>query len=106
MNAVLDYPTWYALVPAFQSPEGNLSALTTVVTQSQQLYASGAFMTGSFLDNHDQARFKHLVSDAAVSSKALSDQLYILNSTTAQLAANAAVWPFIHDGIPIIYNGA
>jgi len=20
--------------------------------------------------------------------------------------ANAAVWPFIHDGIPIIYNGA
>ncbi|KAG2342652.1 glycoside hydrolase family 13 protein [Suillus weaverae] len=86
MNAVLDYPTWYALVPAFQSPEGNLSALTTVVTQSQQLYASGAFMTGSFLDNHDQARFNHLVSDAA-------------------LAANAAVWPFIHDGIPIIYNG-
>ncbi|KAG2738201.1 glycoside hydrolase family 13 protein [Suillus brevipes Sb2] len=86
MNAVLDYPTWYALVPAFQSPEGNLSALTNVVAQSQQLYASGAFMTGSFLDNHDQARFKHLVSDAA-------------------LAANAAVWPFIHDGIPIIYNG-
>ncbi|KAG2065959.1 glycoside hydrolase family 13 protein [Suillus decipiens] len=86
MNAVLDYPTWYALVPAFQSPEGNLSALTTAVTQSQQLYASGAFMTGSFLDNHDQARFKHLVSDTA-------------------LLANAAVWPFIHDGIPIIYNG-
>jgi len=70
MNAVLDYPTWYALVPAFKSPEGNLSALTTVVTQSQQLYFCGAFMTGSFLDNHDQARFKHLVSDAAVSQKA------------------------------------
>ncbi|KAG2086680.1 glycoside hydrolase family 13 protein [Suillus cothurnatus] len=86
MNAVLDYPTWYALVPAFKSPEGNLSALATVVTQSQQLYSCGAFMTGSFLDNHDQARFKHLVSDAA-------------------LVANAAVWPFIHDGIPIIYNG-
>ncbi|KAG0703434.1 glycoside hydrolase family 13 protein [Suillus ampliporus] len=86
MDAVLDYPTWYALVPAFQSPEGNLSALITVVKESQQLYASSAFMTGSFLDNHDQARFKHLVSDAA-------------------LAANAAVWPFIHDGIPMIYNG-
>ncbi|KAG1741821.1 glycoside hydrolase family 13 protein, partial [Suillus paluster] len=86
MDAVLDYPTWNALVPALQSPEGNLSALTTVVKESQQLYASSTFMTGSFLDNHDQARFKHLVSDAA-------------------LAANAAVWPFIHDGIPIIYNG-
>jgi alpha-amylase len=76
MNAVLDYPTWYALVPAFQSPEGNLSALITVVTQSQQLYASGAFMTGSFLDNHDQARFKHLVSDPAVSKGAARSIVY------------------------------
>jgi alpha-amylase len=71
MDAVLDYPTWYALVPAFQSPGGNLSALITVVKQSQELYSGGAFMTGSFLDNHDQARFKFLASDAAVSLKVL-----------------------------------
>lgn len=72
---MLDYPTWYALVPAFQSPAGNLSALITVVKQSQELYASGAFLTGSFLDNHDQARFKFLTSDAAVSLKMMSNQL-------------------------------
>jgi alpha-amylase len=72
MDAVLDYPTWYALIPAFQSPAGNLSALITVVKQSQELYASGAFLTGSFLDNYDQARFKSLTSDAAVSLKVVS----------------------------------
>ncbi|KAG2753480.1 glycoside hydrolase [Suillus brevipes Sb2] len=70
--------------------------LSTVKFVSPQFWQdftreAGVFTIGEALsswssDNHDQARFKHLVSDAA-------------------LAANAAVWPFIHDGIPIIYNG-
>lgn len=71
MDAVLDYPTWYALISAFQSPAGSLSTLITTVKRSQELYASGTFMTGSFLDNYDQARFKFLASDAAVSLKVL-----------------------------------
>ncbi|KAI9572501.1 glycoside hydrolase family 13 protein [Boletus coccyginus] len=61
VNAVLDYPTWFELVPAFVSPQSDFSALKHVVQQSQ-----GA--------------------DPA-------------------LRANAIVWPFIHDGIPIIYYG-
>jgi len=69
MDAVLDYPTWNALIPAFQSPSGSLSALITTIKQSQELYSSGAFMTGSFLDNCDQARFKSLTPDTAVSPK-------------------------------------
>ncbi|KAH0838804.1 glycoside hydrolase superfamily [Lanmaoa asiatica] len=86
MNAVLDYPTWFELVPAFMSPEGDFNALKNIVKQSQGGYTSGAFMTGSFLENHDQPRFGSLTSDPA-------------------LRANAIVWPFIHDGIPTLYYG-
>jgi alpha-amylase len=66
MNAVLDYPTWFELVPAFVSPEGDFNALKTVVQQTQSGYTSGAFMTGSFLENHDHPRFGSLTSDPAV----------------------------------------
>ncbi|KAH7884079.1 glycoside hydrolase family 13 protein [Phlebopus sp. FC_14] len=86
MDAVLDYPTWFELVPAFLSPQGNFSALTDAVQQTQKLYQSGAFMTGSFLENHDQPRFRSMTNDTA-------------------LLANAMVWPFVHDGIPILYYG-
>lgn len=66
MNAVLDYPTWFELVPAFASPEGDFGSLKSIVQQSQNEYTSGAFMTGSFLENHDQPRFGSLTSDRAV----------------------------------------
>ena len=66
MGAVLDYPTWFELVPAFTSPDGNFDALKGIVQQSQSAYSSGAFMTGSFLENHDQPRFGSLTSDPAV----------------------------------------
>ena len=66
MNAVLDYPTWFELVPAFVSPEGDFDALKTIVQQTQRAYTSGAFMTGSFLENHDHPRFGSLTSDPAV----------------------------------------
>lgn len=66
MDAVLDYPTWFELVPAFTSPEGDLDALKNIVQQSQNEYTSGAFMTGAFLENHDQPRFGSLTDDRAV----------------------------------------
>ncbi|KAF8841394.1 glycoside hydrolase family 13 protein [Paxillus ammoniavirescens] len=86
MDAVIDYPTWFELVPAFLSQQGDFDALKNIVKQSQDLYTSGAFMTGSFLENHDQPRFGSLTNDTA-------------------LQANAMIWPFIHDGIPILYYG-
>lgn len=104
MSAVLDYPTWFELVPAFTSSEGDLNALKNIVKKSQGTYASGAFMTGSFLENHDQPRFGSRTSDAAVRAplnRTSSCQLKCL----AQLRANAIVWPFIHDGIPTLYYG-
>jgi len=66
VNAVLDYPTWFELVPAFVSTGSDFNALKHVVQQSQGAYTSGAFMTGSFLENHDQPRFSSLTSDPAV----------------------------------------
>jgi alpha-amylase len=86
LDAVLDYPTWYPLVAGFQTQFGNLSALARVVTTSQGVYKNGLFGTGSFLENHDQPRFPSLSND------------------TARLK-NAIAFPFVHDGIPILYYG-
>jgi len=86
LDAVLDYPTWFPLVAGFQTQFGNLSTLAKVVTTSQGAYKNGLFGTGSFLENHDQPRFPSLSSD------------------TARLK-NAMAFPFVHDGIPIVYYG-
>ncbi|KAI6000939.1 glycoside hydrolase family 13 protein [Pisolithus marmoratus] len=86
MDAVLDYPTWFKLVSAFASPQGNLSSVVDIAIDSQKSYESGAFMTGAFLENHDQPRFGAITNDSA-------------------LRANAMLWPFIYDGIPVLYYG-
>ncbi|KAI0753794.1 glycoside hydrolase superfamily [Fomes fomentarius] len=86
LDSVLDYPTWFSLVSAFQSTSGNLSALAATVAASQSAYKGGELLTGSFLDNHDQPRFQSMVQDDA-------------------LVKNAVTWPFVQDGIPILYYG-
>lgn len=47
--------------------------------------------------NHDQPRYPHLVQDRAVSR--------LLDCADTQLLKNAAVYPFINDGYPIVYQG-
>ncbi|KAI0776563.1 glycoside hydrolase family 13 protein [Trametes elegans] len=86
LDSVLDYPTWYPLVAAFQTTNGNLSALAASVQKAQGSYKNGEFMTGSFLENHDQPRFPSLCKDDA-------------------LIKNAITWPFVQDGVPILYYG-
>ncbi|KAI8992740.1 glycoside hydrolase family 13 protein [Trametes punicea] len=86
LDSVLDYPTWFPLVAAFQTTGGNLTALAATVQQAQASYRNGEFMTGSFLENHDQPRFQSLTQDDA-------------------LIKNAVTWPFVQDGIPILYYG-
>jgi alpha-amylase len=86
LDAVLDYSTWFPLVAAFQTPGGNCSALAAHVSSLQGSFKGGAALTGAFLENHDQPRFPSLANDSA-------------------LAANAFVWPFVGDGIPIMYYG-
>ncbi|KAH9921835.1 glycoside hydrolase family 13 protein [Amylocystis lapponica] len=86
LNSVLDYPTYFPLVSAFQTTGGNMSGLAAAVQQAQATYKNGEFMTGSFLENHDQPRFQSTTTDQA-------------------LVKNAMTWPFVQDGVPILYYG-
>ncbi|KAM5531186.1 hypothetical protein V8D89_015156 [Ganoderma adspersum] len=86
LDGVLDYPTWYSLVTAFANSTGNITDLATKVWDSQARYRTGEFLVGSFLDNHDNPRFMSFVKDHA-------------------LIRNAMAWPFVQDGIPILYQG-
>ena len=67
VDAVLDYPTWFALSAGFLNEQGNLSALVETYQNSQKSYKNGTFSVGSFLENHDQPRYGSLVKDDAVS---------------------------------------
>ncbi|KAI0070668.1 glycoside hydrolase family 13 protein [Panus rudis PR-1116 ss-1] len=86
LSAALDYPAYFALTTGFQSTSGNLSALAAVVQSGQSVYNNGEHYMGSFLENHDNPRFQSLTQDEA-------------------LVKNAMTWPFIQDGIPILYYG-
>jgi alpha-amylase len=86
LDAVLDYSTWTPLVAGFQTPFGNLSALAGNVSALQAKFRGGWASTGQFLDNHDQPRFASLANDT-------------------MLVRNAMAWPYVGDGIPIMYYG-
>ena len=66
IDGVLDYPTWFQLVPAFQTSGGNLSTLPEVIRKAQGAYKTGLFGSGAFSENHDQPRFPSLTNDVAV----------------------------------------
>jgi alpha-amylase len=61
-------------MPAFTSPQGNLSALVSTAVLAQQSYTNGSSLSGSFLENQDQPRFQNITTDEAVSpDKVMSD---------------------------------
>lgn len=74
------------MTDAFSDTNGNFDSLMSTVIESQEKYASGLCMTGSFVENYDQPRFPSFTKDES-------------------LIKNAVTWPFIHDGIPIVYYG-
>ncbi|KAI0042477.1 glycoside hydrolase family 13 protein [Auriscalpium vulgare] len=86
IDAILDYPTYFPLVQAFVSPDGKFSTPVQILQKSQQTYKNGLFRTGSFVENHDQARFPSMTKDVG-------------------RVRNAMTFPFLHDGIPITYYG-
>ncbi|TFK64230.1 glycoside hydrolase family 13 protein [Pluteus cervinus] len=86
INAVLDYPTWFPLTAAFTSTNGSLSALKNAAAATQSNYKGGASTAGLFLENQDQPRFQSITKDQS-------------------LVQNAMAWPFVFDGIPILYYG-
>ncbi|KAL1682231.1 glycoside hydrolase family 13 protein [Schizophyllum commune] len=86
MDGVLDYPTFFAVRDAFSSTKGNLSAIAEVTNTSRHTYQGNEFLTGAFIENHDYPRMLNLTQDKA-------------------LVKNALAFNFIHDGIPILYQG-
>ncbi|KAJ6605370.1 alpha-amylase [Mycena vulgaris] len=88
VDAVLEYPAWYQLITAFASTGGNLSAIeaSPALTSSFSSSSSSAVLTAAFLENHDQPRFRSYTTDLA-------------------LTKNAMAWPFVGDGMPILYYG-
>ncbi|KAI0721448.1 glycoside hydrolase superfamily [Fomitopsis betulina] len=86
IDGVLDYPTYYQLTYAFESTSGSIQNLVDVIQSAQSTYSTQLFQVGTFLENQDNPRFQSITTDQG-------------------LVKNAMAWPFIADGIPILYYG-
>ncbi|CCC14124.1 hypothetical protein SMACR_08465 [Sordaria macrospora] len=80
ISGLLDYASYYWTVNAFQSTSGSITALANGIN-TLKAAAIDLSLYGSFLENHDQARFAHKTSDMAIA------------------------FTMLKDGIPIIYQG-
>ena len=100
----LNYPVWYPLVRAFQQVGGNLNDLVWNVGQVQGTFKDVGLL-GGFVNNHDNPRFEGLTQDPAVRPSFLP--CYVeLRSLTPQLRKNIHAFPFVSDGVPIVYYGS
>ncbi|KAI0250972.1 glycoside hydrolase family 13 protein [Lactifluus subvellereus] len=94
LDAILDYPSYFQVTNAFLDNHGRFSSLASVMTRAQQIYKHGLFRTASFVENHDQPRLASLSKDPGAR---LSRHFWLIH--------NAMTFPFVHDGIPIVYYG-
>jgi alpha-amylase len=104
LDAILDYPSYFQLKNTFLDTQGKFSSVANVLTNSQQTYKNGLFRTGSLVENQDQPRLASLTKDAAVGSSHYS-AFSCPDCSPLQLIRNAMTFPFVHDGIPIVYYG-
>ncbi|GAB1311163.1 alpha-amylase [Madurella fahalii] len=84
-DGLMDYPSYYWMLRAFQSTSGSLRELVDGINTLRNA-ASDLSLYGSFLENHDVERFASFTQDMA-------------------LAKNAISFTMLKDGIPIIYQG-
>ena len=82
---VLNYPTYFSLTAAFQTPTGNISALVSTINGVKSTCATPSLL-GSFSENADVPRFAQLNPDLAG-------------------AQNVVAFTLLADGIPILYQG-
>ncbi|OCF59966.1 hypothetical protein L486_02639 [Kwoniella mangroviensis CBS 10435] len=85
MTSILDFATFFHIRRAFENPLGSIAELVDMITRVHRLFPDPTTL-GSFLDNHDFPRFAGLTNDPS-------------------LIKNAAVYPFVNDGVPILYQG-
>jgi alpha-amylase len=85
IDGLLDYPSYYWITNAFSTTSYGFSDLASGINNQKSL-AKDTSLYGSFLENHDQARFPSLTSDMS-------------------LVKNAIAFTMLKDGIPIVYQG-
>ncbi|KAK3679017.1 hypothetical protein LTR78_001470 [Recurvomyces mirabilis] len=85
IDGVLNYPTYFPLVQAFQSTSGSISNLANMINNVKS-DCQDTSLIGTFSENHDQPRFASLTGDMS-------------------LARNVVAFTVLADGIPIIYEG-
>ncbi|KAL7422765.1 hypothetical protein Q5752_002059 [Cryptotrichosporon argae] len=81
-----NYPIFYPLVRGFNETSGDLTAITSMAAEIKSEFSDPTLL-GSFLNNHDNARFENYTSDSA-------------------LIHNAHAYPFVTDGVPYLYYGS
>ncbi|KKA22539.1 Alpha-amylase A [Rasamsonia emersonii CBS 393.64] len=85
LDGVLNYPTYFQIISAFQSTNGSISNLYNMINQVKSSCKDSTLL-GTFVENHDNPRFASYTSDYS-------------------LAKNAIAFVILSDGIPIIYAG-
>ncbi|KAG4433656.1 hypothetical protein IFR05_010859 [Cadophora sp. M221] len=85
VSGVLNYPAYFWIRQAFESTSGSISNLVNGINTMKSTCADTTLL-GSFMENHDVARFASVASDLS-------------------LAKNAIAFTILADGIPIIYEG-
>ncbi|PKX92761.1 alpha-amylase [Aspergillus novofumigatus IBT 16806] len=86
LDGVLNYPTYYPLLKAFQSTSGSMSDLYNMINTVKSQCADSTLL-GTFVENHDTpGSHRKYTNDMA-------------------LAKSAAAFIILSDGIPIIYAG-
>ena len=85
LDGVLNFPLFYSVLEAFRSTSGSMPNLVNKVNAIKSSCKDSTLL-GSFVENHDVARFPSLTSDLA-------------------LDKNAIAFTMLADGIPIIYQG-
>ena len=81
MSGVLNYPAYFWIIQAFESTSGSISNLVNGIN-TRKSTCSDTTLLGSFMENHDNARFPSVTSDLS-------------------LAKNAIAFTILQDGIPI-----
>ncbi|KAL8924195.1 MAG: hypothetical protein Q9208_004159 [Pyrenodesmia sp. 3 TL-2023] len=85
LDGLLNYPLYYAMTQAFQSPNGSMSSLSSTMGAIQRSCRDPTLL-GIFSENHDSPRFLSRTKDM-------------------HLNMNIIVFSILAGGIPIIYQG-